>query len=89
MTTILTTTPAENGEDVLRLKSGDLVPVQWKGYMSGVHAYQGEVLDKVGANERIDVKLKLAERDRSNLANQDWHGLMLIIDYIITQLSTL
>jgi hypothetical protein len=38
------------GEDVLRMKTGDLMPVQWKGYMSGIQAYQGEILDKTDVN---------------------------------------
>lgn len=34
------------GEDILRIIGNDLPPVQWRGYMSKIGRYQGELMNK-------------------------------------------
>jgi hypothetical protein len=76
------------GRDVLTGDDGDLTPVQWKGYMSKVHAYQGEVINKGAVQRRFDRKLTAAKTDSTIILTQDWSGLALILDKLIETLSS-
>jgi hypothetical protein len=38
----------------LRDSDSVLAPVQWRSYIKGVNAYQGEVMDKVEIQKRFD-----------------------------------
>jgi hypothetical protein len=67
------------GEDVLRMKNGELSPVQWKRYMSSIQAYQGEILDKEDVNKKFDEKLRLAERNQFKLVEQAWTGTQHVL----------
>ena len=66
-----------------------LMPVQWKGYLSKIQRYQGELLQKRQVQEAFAAKLKEARADRSNIAKQDWSGLQVILDTLIQTLSDL
>jgi hypothetical protein len=71
------------GRDVLSGLGGKLSPVQWRSYIEGTKAYQGEVLDKVGIQKRFREKIKQATADPSIIAGQDWGGLDAIIGKLI------
>jgi hypothetical protein len=77
------------GRDVLTGADGKLSPVQWRSYVPGVRAYQGEILDKAGAQKRFREKVKQATADPSEIANQDWNGLDAIIGSLIETLRGL
>ena len=74
------------GTDVLRRDDGNMSPVQWRSYIEGVGAYQGEIIDKVKVQKRFRDKVKDAERNPDVASTQDWHGLELIINAIIEEL---
>lgn len=69
------------GDDVLKDKSGELVRVQWQGYMSRIGKYQGSLLDKAGVQKRFDTK-DIADASK-------WSDLKFVWDYIIEELSQL
>jgi len=74
---------------VLTDDKGTLLPVQWKGYMSKIKYYQGELLDKAVAQKAFNEKLKAARADRKNIEGQDWSGLRAILDTLVETLSEL
>jgi len=65
------------------------MPVQWKGYMSKIKSYQGEILNKQLAQKIFNEKLKAAKMNKENVAKQDWSGLNAILDKLIETLSNL
>ena len=77
------------GTDVLTTANGNLTPVQWKGYMSKVGAYQGEIMNKGAIQSAFRQKFESAQGDRKRVQTQDWSGLALILDTLIDVLSTL
>jgi hypothetical protein len=76
------------GVDVLIGADGKLTPVQWRSYVEGAKAYQGEILDKTGILKRFREKVRAAEADPSVAAEQDWSGLEAIIEKLIEVLRT-
>jgi HEPN/Toprim N-terminal domain 1 len=75
------------GEDVLRDSAGALAPVQWRSYIEGVKAYQGEVMHKVTLQKRFEDKVRRARADDgSAIAGQDWSGLEAIIEELLKTL---
>lgn len=70
------------GEDVLRDSSGNLTPIQWKGYDSKLQQYQGEVLNKNELQNKFKQKLKACEGDTTKIIEYDWTGIRTIIDLI-------
>lgn len=77
------------GKDVLTAPDGNLTPVQWKGYLSKVGAYQGEIMNKTALQNTFRRKVKDAKQDRTTVEAQDWSGLALILDALVNVLSTL
>jgi hypothetical protein len=77
------------GTDVLKDDEGNLMPVQWKGYMSKIKSYQGELLNKSLAQKAFNEKLKAAKTNRKNVDKQDWSGLSAILDKLVETLSNL
>ena len=75
------------GTDVLKDDEGNLMPVQWKGYMSKIQSYQGELLNKFLVQKAFNEKLKAAKTNRRNVDNQDWSGLSAILDKLVETLS--
>jgi hypothetical protein len=74
------------GRDVLASEGGTLTPVQWRSYLQGLRAYQGEVLDKAGVQTRFRDKVKLATEDADQVRAQDWSGLDAIIEHLMATL---
>lgn len=70
------------GVDVLTDVTGELVPVQWTGYMSKIGRYHGELLDKRDVQERFRRKLAAAHAT-AKLDDGDWSGLNLVLDLIL------
>jgi len=77
------------GTDVLTQQDGTLTPIQWKGYMGKIGSYQGEVINKVALQDNFRKKLQAAKRNADQVRTQDWSGLSLILEAIITKLSAL
>jgi hypothetical protein len=77
------------GEDVLKKDQDELLsPIQWKGYISRINAYQGEVLDKKAILERFYNKLKIAETGNTEGAwGPEWDGLKSILKLIFQSFS--
>ncbi|MGW4931871.1 hypothetical protein ACWEQH_02605 [Streptomyces sp. NPDC004166] len=77
------------GRDVLEGESGTLTPVQWKGYMHKIGAYQGEVTNKGALQNSFRAKVDEVLADSEVIKNQDWSGLELILDALVKELSHL
>jgi len=73
------------GADVLA-KNGVLRPIEWRGYVAGMKAYQGEVADKADIHEAYRAKVERAIADPSVIAAQDWSGIDLVLDCILGSL---
>lgn len=72
------------GEDVLMTDAG-LSPVQWTGYVAGQGAYQGEIAPaaKKRVHNAFRVKVDAALRDRSLITDQDWTGVVSVVETIL------
>ena len=75
------------GTDVL-IKNGALRPIEWRGYLRGVGAYQGEVAEKSAIQDAFRAKVKLAERNAGAVGGQDWSGIDLVLDLIVESIRT-
>lgn len=64
------------GLDVLTDKSGNLTPVQWKGYNKQLNQYQGELVDKCRLQADFRIKLRMADPDA------DWTGIQAILSQL-------
>jgi hypothetical protein len=62
---------------------GDLRPVQWSSYISGMRQYQGEIVDKYSVHDAYRAKIGAASADPSLIARQDWSGIRAILDLVI------
>lgn len=71
------------GRDVLSV-DGNLLPIQWAGYSQAMHAYQGEVTDKLGVVERWRAKADHCIADRSSIMPADWADLVAVWDQIMS-----
>jgi hypothetical protein len=67
------------GADSLSDEQGELTPIQWTGYESGVGKYQGEVQSKDRIHERFRRKLDACLSDPSFIKRTDWEGLRIIL----------
>jgi hypothetical protein len=76
------------GADVLAGPDGELSPVQWRQYIEGTKAYQGEVLHKTTIQQRFRDKVRVAEADPDRVSGQDWSGLDAIAASLIELLRT-
>jgi hypothetical protein len=72
------------GRDVLTGEDGSLRPVQWKAFISGMGRYHGEVSGKNDIHKAFRAKAAAALRDPAAVSQQDWEGLRLILDTILT-----
>jgi hypothetical protein len=72
------------GKDVLTLDDGSLRPVQWTSYISSIGRYQGEITNKRDVHAKFRAKYDLARRAPDVVQTQDWRGLKLVIDMILS-----
>lgn len=70
------------GQDVLRNETNDFVPIQWKGFDTGMQAYQGEVLEKKLIQKRFEDKLK--EQKYNEIISSNWNEMKVLLEYIMT-----
>jgi hypothetical protein len=75
------------GSDVLA-RDGAPRPIEWRGYIPGMKAYQGEVADKAAIDDAFRVKVAVALANPAAVAEQDWAGLDLVLDHILESLPT-
>ena len=72
------------GRDVLTGEDGSLRPVQWNSFNPGVGRYHGAVTGKNDIQKAFRAKAAAALQDPAAVSQQDWEGLRLIIDAILT-----
>jgi hypothetical protein len=70
------------GADILETPDGP-TPIQWKGYVSEMRSYQGEVIEKARLQDAFREKVKRARKDPSLLKTLDWTGMQAIWKAII------
>ena len=72
------------GLDVLRRQSGNLVPVQWRGYEDGLRQYQGELMEKAELQRLFADKLQTCKQNSQSIAQYDWAGMLAILESLRT-----
>ena len=72
------------GADVLEDAEYGFLPVQWRGFDSGVRQYQGEIMQKSLVHDRFRAKLARSVEDSAVLKESDWEGLHLVIGQLRT-----
>jgi len=70
------------GRDVLANPSGELVPVQWKGFDSNMKRHQGEVLNKRECRQRFLRKLNTLRQSGNAPGSSEWGDLSAILNTI-------
>jgi hypothetical protein len=75
------------GDDVLRDDQGDLHPVRWRGFSSGIDQHQGEIEHKRAIQVAFESKTRAALISATPNEHGDWSGLLLILDSLIQLLS--
>lgn len=76
------------GRDVLAEPSGELVPVQWKGFDTTMGRYQGEVLDKRACMHRFSQKLGKLRGSKDLPDLSEWRDLGAIMNAICSVFET-
>jgi len=71
------------GRDVLIGPAGKLRPVHWNTYIQSMQQYQGEIVDKNAIHDAYRAKVRAADADRSEVAQQDWSGVRAILDLVL------
>jgi hypothetical protein len=69
------------GADVLTQDDGTLTPVQWRSYIAGVNAYQGEVTGKGRIHTRF--REKLAATRPADTQSPTWGDLRAVLQSVI------
>ncbi len=64
-------------------------PVEWRGYITGVGSYQGEVSAKTEVQESFRAKARDAANDPTAMDRQDWTDLDHVLDHLVTALRNL
>lgn len=72
------------GVDILKLPSGSLMPVQWKGYNETLGQYQGEVMRKTQLQHAFDQKVGIPGSLGTSATSADWTGLSAILAVVFT-----
>lgn len=77
------------GRDVLTV-NGDLMPVQWTGYIEGLRAYQGAIsaADKKCVHRAFRNKVNAARHNSAMRESQDWSGVHAIVAAILGAFDT-
>ena len=68
------------GSDILRNETGDLTPIQWRGYDNTMQQYQGEIINKAELQAKFAEKIQKCQTDASAMQNYDWSGMRAILD---------
>jgi hypothetical protein len=67
------------GEDILRSIENDLPPVQWRGYMSKIGRYQGELMHKASLQVEFRKRAQESLKRGETLPGEDWSGMRLLL----------
>lgn len=67
------------GVDILKDQTGELVPVQWKGYDETIQQYQGEILHKDDLRARYFRFLGEARGDSARSKSHDWEPMRAVL----------
>lgn len=69
------------GKDVLVNSSGNLIPIQWTGYVSELGRYQGEIMSKEEIQKRFKQKVSDCKTNKQLLTKTDWRecGQSLVV----------
>ena len=72
------------GRDLLTV-DGELVPVQWMGYVEGQKSYQGAIspAERKRIHGAFRKKVKAAVQDPSVREGQDWSGVEAIVSAVL------
>jgi hypothetical protein len=66
------------GDDVLGDDGQERLPVQWRGFVDALRAYQGEVSSKTLIRERFEAKIARCRANPDETATLDWSGMHAI-----------
>lgn len=72
------------GKDVLLDSKGNLLPVQWTGYISEVGKYQGEVMYKEEIQKTFKQKVTTCKTNKTLMAETDWSGLQAVLQSLFS-----
>jgi hypothetical protein len=72
------------GLDVLSTESGQLAPIQWRGYDEKLKRYQGEIMHKSNLQAIYSEKLAQAREDPSSIKQMDWTSMEMVLQALIT-----
>jgi hypothetical protein len=67
------------GEDILRSVENNLPPVQWRGYMSKIGRYQGELMNKASVQAEFRKRTQEALKRGETLPSEDWSSMKLLL----------
>ncbi len=70
------------GEDILRIDGSSLSPVQWRGYITKVGSYQGEVMNKPSLHDAF--RARAQEALATGTIVGDWQPMMELLEFVIT-----
>jgi hypothetical protein len=78
------------GRDVLTCDraTGELTPIQWKGFDVKLRKYQGEILNKKRLHEIFLEKLRRCEVNPRIIKKYDWTGIQAILKSMIEAFNT-
>ena len=72
------------GKDVLVDSSGNLIPVQWAGYIPELSRYQGEIMSKEEIQKRFKQKVSDCKINKELLTKTDWNGMHAVLQSLFT-----
>jgi len=75
------------GRDVLTFDSGELTPVQWRGYDTALGQYQGVIQNKRRLREIFSEKVSECTDNSSRIQETDWDSMKLILNLIFQAFS--
>lgn len=68
------------GQDILKV-NGKYEPVLWKGYEDKMKAYQGEILNKKGVENKFMEKIKRISRGE-DIKSEEWYECEMLLEQI-------
>lgn len=72
------------GKDILVDSSGNLIPVQWAGYIPELSRYQGEIMSKEEIQKRFKQKVSDCKNNKELLTKTDWNGMQAVLQSLFT-----
>lgn len=70
------------GNSSLTNADGNFYPIQWKGLISGLQKYQGEITQKDEIQKKFKEQLVACKKDSSLIKDYDWSGIKSIFEGI-------